>query len=62
MSLDLFVKSNNSVNSTGNNNMNREGVKDNIMNIDKINFKTLYFNEKDFYNYEEEYEELEVAL
>ncbi|CAB5368373.1 unnamed protein product [Rhizophagus irregularis] len=31
-------------------------VKDNIMDVDNINFETLYFNERDFYNYEEEYE------
>ncbi|CAB4388692.1 unnamed protein product [Rhizophagus irregularis] len=55
MSLDLFVKSNNSVDGIGNNNM-REGVKDNIMDVDNINFETLYFNERDFYNHEEEYE------
>ncbi|CAG8729357.1 9051_t:CDS:2, partial [Rhizophagus irregularis] len=54
-SLDLFVKSNNSVDSIGNNNI-REGVKDNIMDVDNINFETLYFNERDFYNHEEEYE------
>ncbi|PKY41633.1 hypothetical protein RhiirA4_455253, partial [Rhizophagus irregularis] len=55
MSLDLFVKSNNSVDDIGNNNM-REGVKDNIMDVDNINFETLYFSERDFYNHEEEYE------
>ncbi|EXX78177.1 hypothetical protein RirG_017340 [Rhizophagus irregularis DAOM 197198w] len=54
-SLNLFVKSNNSVDGIGNNNM-REGVKDNIMDVDNINFETLYFNERDFYNHEEEYE------
>jgi hypothetical protein len=43
-------------NGTGNNSMNKEGVKDNIMDVDNINFETLYFNERDFYNREEEYE------
>ncbi|GBB84277.1 hypothetical protein RclHR1_01090016 [Rhizophagus clarus] len=54
MSLDLFVKSNNSIDGIGN--MNREGVKDNIIDVDNINFETSYFNERDIYNHEEEYE------
>ncbi|GBC05708.1 hypothetical protein RclHR1_06390008 [Rhizophagus clarus] len=54
MSLDLFVKSNNSIDGIGN--INREGVKDNIIDVDNINFETLYFNERDIYNHEEEYE------
>ncbi|GES77977.1 CENP-B homolog protein 2-like [Rhizophagus clarus] len=54
MGLDLFVKSNNSIDGIGN--MNREGVKDNIIDVDNINFETLYFNERDIYNHEEEYE------
>ncbi|GES72942.1 tigger transposable element-derived protein 6-like [Rhizophagus clarus] len=37
-------------------NMNREGVKDNIIDVDNINFETSYFNESDIYNHEEEYE------
>ncbi|GES94792.1 kinase-like domain-containing protein [Rhizophagus clarus] len=53
MSLDLFVKSNNSIDGIGN--MNREGVKDNIIDVDNINFETSYFNERDIYNHEEEY-------
>lgn len=55
MSLDLFVKSNDSIDGVDNN-MNRKGVKDNIMDVDNINFETLYINEGDFYNHEEEYE------
>ncbi|GES73564.1 CENP-B homolog protein 2-like [Rhizophagus clarus] len=54
MSLDLFVKSNNSIDGIGN--INREGVKDNIIDVDNINFETSYFNERDIYNHEEEYE------
>ncbi|CAB5116282.1 unnamed protein product [Rhizophagus irregularis] len=53
MSLDLFVKTNDSVDGVYNNNMNRIGDKDNIMDVDNINFETLYFNEGDFYNHEE---------
>ncbi|CAB5093256.1 unnamed protein product [Rhizophagus irregularis] len=53
MSLDLFVKTNDSVDGVDNNNMNRIGDKDNIMDVDNINFETLYFNEGDFYNHEE---------
>ncbi|GES93747.1 hypothetical protein RCL_jg27223.t1 [Rhizophagus clarus] len=33
-----------------------EGVKDNIIDVDNINFETSYFNERDIYNHEEEYE------
>ncbi|GBB97229.1 hypothetical protein RclHR1_29410003 [Rhizophagus clarus] len=54
MSLDLFVKSNNSIDGIGN--MNREDIKDNIIDVDNINFETSYFNERDIYNHEEEYE------
>ncbi|CAB5390323.1 unnamed protein product [Rhizophagus irregularis] len=50
---DLFVKTNDSVDGVDNNNMNRIGDKDNIMDVDNINFETLYFNEGDFYNHEE---------
>ncbi|CAB5351362.1 unnamed protein product [Rhizophagus irregularis] len=48
MSLDLFVKTNDSVDGVYNNNMNRIGDKDNIMDVDNINFETLYFNEGTF--------------
>ncbi|GBC46309.2 CENP-B homolog protein 2-like [Rhizophagus irregularis DAOM 181602=DAOM 197198] len=41
------------VDGVDNNNMNRIGDKDNIMDVDNINFETLYFNEGDFYNHEE---------
>ncbi|CAB4388595.1 unnamed protein product [Rhizophagus irregularis] len=53
MSLDLFVKTNDSVDGVDNNNMNRIGDKDNIIDVDNINFETLYFNKGDFYNHEE---------
>ncbi|CAG8531682.1 4983_t:CDS:2 [Funneliformis mosseae] len=53
MNLDLFVKSNDNVDSIGNNNM-RNNFDDNIMDVDNINFETLYFNEQGFYNCEEE--------
>ncbi|PKY35879.1 hypothetical protein RhiirB3_457426, partial [Rhizophagus irregularis] len=43
-----IVKTNDSVDGVNNNNMNRKGDKDNIMDVDNINFETLYFNEGTF--------------
>jgi hypothetical protein len=55
ISLDLFIKTNDSIDgidNNDNNNTNRKSIKDNIIiDINNINFETLYFNKRNFYNH-----------